>query len=60
MNDLWRWKIFRGEVPKEEWNTLFWKLKGEYVGVKPPVARTSEDLDPPSLFHINGGWAMMR
>ena len=60
MNDLWRWKIFRNEVPKDEWNSLFWELKNEYVGVEAPVVRTEEDLDPPTIFHISGGYTMMR
>ena len=60
VNDLWRWKVFRGEVPQDEWNTLFWSLKEKYLGVEAPVARTKEDLDPPTLFHINGDYTMMR
>ena len=60
VNDLWRWKIFRNEVPQNEWNNLFWTLKNEYVGVKAPVQRTEADLDPPALFHISGGYTMMR
>ena len=60
VNDLWRWKIFRGEVPQEEWNTMFWSLKKKYLGVEAPVERTQEDLDPPTLFHINGDYTMMR
>ena len=60
MNDLWRWKIFRNEVPKDEWNSLFWELKNEYVGVEAPAVRTKEDLDPPTIFHISGGYTMMR
>jgi hypothetical protein len=60
VNDLWRWEIFRNEVPVNEWNTLFWKLKNEYVGVEAPVERTSEDLDPPTLYYIKGGVDMIR
>ena len=60
VNDLWRWKIFRDEVPKDEWNSLFWKLKNDYVGVEAPIERDVEDLDPPTIFHISGGYTMMR
>jgi len=28
--------------------------------VKAPVPRTKDDLDPPSLYHINQDWDMMR
>ena len=60
VNDLWRWKVFRGEVSQDEWNSLFWSLKEKYLGVEAPVERTKEDLDPPTLFHINGDYTMMR
>ena len=60
MNDLWRWKIFRNEVPKAQWNSLFWELKEKYLGVKPPIKRAPEDLDPPTLFHIANNYDMIR
>ncbi|CAG0912459.1 unnamed protein product [Notodromas monacha] len=58
--DLWRWRAFRGEYPDNQWNDEFWKLKESLVGVKAPVERTPEDLDPPALFHISGDYDMMR
>ena len=62
MNDLWHWKIFRNrnKVPVNEWNKLFWKLKNEYVGLEAPIERTSADLDPSTVWHINGGTDMRR
>jgi len=59
-NDLWRWKAFSGRIKVEKWNEEFWKMKEDIVGVKAPVPRTKEDLDPPSLYHINQDWDMMR
>jgi hypothetical protein len=59
-NDMWRWKIFSGNVSKAEWNTEYWKIKEEIVGVKAPVERTQADLDPPALYHVNQDWDMMR
>ena len=60
VNDLWRWKIFRNETNKQSWNALFWKLKEEYLGVKAPVKRTEQDLDPPTLFHVSNNYDMIR
>ena len=60
VNDLWRWKIFRNETTKQSWNALFWKLKEEYLGVKAPVKRTEQDLDPPTLFHVSNNYDMIR
>ncbi|CAL4124873.1 unnamed protein product, partial [Meganyctiphanes norvegica] len=52
VNDLWRWRAFRGEYKLEEWNNEYWNLKEKYLGVYAPVERTQDDLDPPSIFHI--------
>eukprot|EP00090_Calanus_glacialis_P005014 TRINITY_DN13830_c0_g1_i1.p1 TRINITY_DN13830_c0_g1~~TRINITY_DN13830_c0_g1_i1.p1 ORF type:complete len:639 (+),score=143.90 TRINITY_DN13830_c0_g1_i1:25-1917(+) len=59
-NDLWRWRAFSGRIELDDWNDEFWKMKESIVGVKAPVLRTKEDLDPPSLYHINQDWDMMR
>ena len=74
-NDLWRWRLFRGEVSHgdpflsnhfilsqfedSQWNAEYWKLKFDIVGVFPPVERTAEDLDPPCLYHINQDYNMI-
>ena len=59
-NDLWRWRAFSNNIKVEDWNTEFWNMKESIVGVKAPVPRSKEDLDPPSLYHINQDWDMMR
>jgi len=60
VNDLWRWKVFRGEFQLADWNSEYWKLKQEIVGVVPPVERTDADLDPPTIYHINQDYDMVR
>ena len=60
MNDLWRWKLYRGEFEGKDWNVEYWKLKEEYLGVRAPVERSVDDLDPPTIFHINQDYDMMR
>ena len=60
VNDLWRWRIFRGDIPIKDWNSEFWRLKEEIVGVKAPVERSEADLDPPSLFHVCQDYDMIR
>jgi len=59
-NDLWRWRAFSGRIKVENWNDEFWKMKEDIVGVRAPIPRTQDDLDPPSLYHINQDWDMMR
>jgi len=60
VNDVWRWQIFRGEVDPSDWNSQYWKLKEEIVGVVAPVVRTEADLDPPTIYHINQDYDMIR
>ena len=60
VNDLWRWKVFRGDVEVEDWNDEYWRLKRSIVGVESPAERDELDLDPPVLFHINQDYTMMR
>ena len=50
----------RGDYAEGEWNEEYWKLKEKYVGVVPPVDRTTADLDPPTIFHIAQDYDMIR
>ena len=38
--DQWRWKVFSGEIPPDQYNQAWWDLRLKYQGVAPPVART--------------------
>jgi len=60
VNDLWRWRAFRGEFELADWNAEYWKLKQEIVGVVAPVERTEADLDPPTIYHVNQDYDMIR
>ena len=50
--DQWRWKVFSGEIPPEEYNAAWWRLREKYQGVSPPVARSEADFDPGAKYHI--------
>jgi peptidyl-dipeptidase A len=52
--DEWRWKVFAGEIKPEHYNEAWWKLRTEYQGVAPPVARTEADFDPGAKYHVPG------
>lgn len=61
LQDLWRWRAFRGDYPNvEDWNDEFWALSESLIGVKAPVERTPEDLDCPSIFHVATDYDMIR
>ncbi|CAI5789816.1 angiotensin-converting enzyme [Podarcis lilfordi] len=50
--DQWRWKVFDGRIPYEEYNQQWWNLRLKYQGLCPPVPRSEEDFDPGAKFHI--------
>ncbi len=50
--DKWRWDVFNGKVSEDAYNQAWWKLRAEYQGVVPPVARSEADFDPGAKFHV--------
>jgi peptidyl-dipeptidase A len=50
--DQWRWKVFSGEIKPADYNKTWWRLRGRYQGVVPPVARTEADFDPGAKYHV--------
>ncbi|KAM4525933.1 angiotensin-converting enzyme [Fundulus diaphanus] len=50
--DLWRWGVFSGSTPPEEYNSAWWQLRTKYQGICPPIRRTEEHFDPGAKFHI--------
>src|SRR5260370_35061312 len=52
MIDQWRWKVFSGEIPPDQYNKSWWDLRLKYQGVAPPVARSESDFDPGAKYHV--------
>jgi peptidyl-dipeptidase A len=50
--DQWRWDVFAGKVPPEQYNQYWWDLRTRYQGIRPPVARSESDFDPGAKYHI--------
>jgi peptidyl-dipeptidase A len=50
--DQWRWKVFSGEIPPEQYNQAWWELRRKYQGVSAPVARSEADFDPGAKYHV--------
>jgi peptidyl-dipeptidase A len=50
--DEWRWKVFAGEIPPDQYNQAWWDLKLKYQGVAPPAPRTEQDFDPAAKYHV--------
>ena len=54
MIDEWRWKVFSGEIGPDQYNEGWWKLREEYQGIMPGVARSEADFDAGAKYHIPG------
>lgn len=52
--DKWRWGVFNGEIPTDQYNKGWWDLREKYQGVKAPVKRTEADFDPGAKYHVPG------
>jgi peptidyl-dipeptidase A len=58
--DKWRWGVFSGEIPPEEYNRAWWELKLRYQGVAPTSPRGEELFDPGAKYHVPGNTPYMR
>ncbi|KAL1430144.1 hypothetical protein MTO96_002403 [Rhipicephalus appendiculatus] len=58
--DLWRWNVFRGVYKPEQYNDAWWELLLKYQGICPGVARSSDDFDAPSKYHISANVPYIR
>jgi len=52
MVDKWRWGVFSGEIPADQYNKGWWDLREKYQGIRAPVARTEADFDPGAKYHV--------
>ena len=52
--DKWRWDVFSGDTPVEDYNKDWWKLRTKYQGIAAPVGRTEDNFDPGAKYHIPG------
>lgn len=50
--DQWRWDVFSGRTPPEQYNAAWWQLRTAYQGIAPAVARDESAFDPGAKYHI--------
>ncbi|CAL8379460.1 unnamed protein product [Arctogadus glacialis] len=60
MLEEWRWQVFNGNIPKNQWMKRWWEMKRDLVGVVEPVPRDETYCDPPALFHVSGDYSFIR
>ena len=60
MIDQWRWDVFSGKIPADQYNTGWWALREKFQGIAAPVERTEADFDPGAKYHIPGNTPYIR
>ena len=50
--DKWRWGVFSGQTPPDQYNKAWWDLRLRYQGIAPTGARGEELFDPGAKYHI--------
>ena len=50
--DQWRWQVFSGQVPPDQYNKVWWDLRLKYQGVAPPEMRGEQFFDPGAKYHV--------
>jgi peptidyl-dipeptidase A len=52
--DRWRWGVFDGSIAPADYNTAWTKMRTDYQGIVPPVARPADAFDAGAKYHIPG------
>ncbi|XP_071462140.1 angiotensin-converting enzyme 2 isoform X2 [Marmota flaviventris] len=60
MLEKWRWMVFKGEIPKDQWMKKWWEMKREIVGVMEPVPHDETYCDPAALYHVSNDFSFIR
>jgi peptidyl-dipeptidase A len=50
--DRWRWGVFSGEIPENQYQAAWDRMRLQYQGIRPPVARTEASFDPAAKYHV--------
>lgn len=58
--DKWRWGVFFGAIPTSGYQAAWDKLRLQYQGIVPPVARDETQFDAGAKYHIPASTPYMR
>ncbi len=50
--DRYRWGIFSGQIPPGEYQAAWDRMRLQYQGIRPPVARTEQNFDAGAKYHV--------
>jgi peptidyl-dipeptidase A len=58
--DLWRWRVFSGQILPDQYNQEWWRLREDIQGIKAPIKRDVDAFDPGAKYHIASHTPYMR
>lgn len=50
--DLYRWDLFKGDVPESKWNSHWESLREKYQKIRSPVVRSEKHFDAGAKYHV--------
>ncbi|HEX8525676.1 M2 family metallopeptidase, partial [Allosphingosinicella sp.] len=50
--DRYRWGIFSGDIPEGQYQQAWDRMRLQYQGIAPPVARTEQNFDAGAKYHV--------
>jgi peptidyl-dipeptidase A len=60
MIDQWRWDVFSGKIPADQYDKGWWDLRLKFQGIAPPSERGEDLFDPGAKYHIASNTPYMR
>ncbi|XP_072440825.1 angiotensin-converting enzyme 2 isoform X2 [Chiloscyllium punctatum] len=60
MMEQWRWEMFRGNIPEDQWMKKYWEMKRRIVGVVEPLPHDETYCDPAALYHVSNDYSFIR
>ena len=58
--DRWRWEVFSGAIPPNEYNRSWWEMRRRVQGIAPAVPRDESEFDPGAKYHVPANVPYMR
>jgi peptidyl-dipeptidase A len=52
MVDRWRWGVFSGEIPENQYQAAWDRMRLQYQGIVPPGQRSETNFDPGGKYHV--------
>ena len=58
--DQWRWDVFSGKVPPDDYNKAWWERRLKYQGIAPPSPRGEQFFDAGGKYHVPANYSYTR